>query len=210
MKIGDYETSPLADCLPLMEGEAYESLVKDIRANGLVHPIWLYRGKILDGRNRLRACIEAGVEPRFEDKTDCDPSALEWSVNWERRNMTPSVRAMIIAKRASLGRGQRVPQTGTSAALTQSDAAKLAGVGERTIRDARAVLEHGDAETIAAVQSGELPVKEAAKRVRPEKQPPNKPRAADLASMLNAALREGLSDQVHEHDERDRRDARGL
>jgi ParB-like chromosome segregation protein Spo0J len=55
---------PLAELFPLLEGEAFADLVEDIRANGLL-PTVLYEDKILDGRNRYRACQQAGVAPRF-------------------------------------------------------------------------------------------------------------------------------------------------
>ena len=45
-------THPLAQLFPLMEGPAFEALVADIRANGLMNPITLCDDKLLDGRNR--------------------------------------------------------------------------------------------------------------------------------------------------------------
>lgn len=47
---------PIANLFPLMTGDEYLALVEDIRANGLLEPVVLYEGKILDGRNRYNAC----------------------------------------------------------------------------------------------------------------------------------------------------------
>ncbi len=89
------EFHPAADIFPLMQGEAFDSLVADIREHGLHEPISLFSGKIIDGRNRYRACLEAGVEPRFRQYE----GPAEWIVqfilseNLERRHLTSDQRA---------------------------------------------------------------------------------------------------------------------
>ncbi|MBI3696107.1 MAG: ParB N-terminal domain-containing protein, partial [Acidobacteria bacterium] len=60
------EFHAVAELFPLMRGTAFEELVADIKNNGLREAILCdAEGRILDGRNRYRACLEAGVEPRF-------------------------------------------------------------------------------------------------------------------------------------------------
>jgi hypothetical protein len=89
------EFHPLADIFPLMEGEEFDALVADIKANGLRESILLYEGKILDGRNRYRACLAAGWTPLAVDQM-CeddlglieDPAAYVISMNIHRRHLT--------------------------------------------------------------------------------------------------------------------------
>jgi ParB-like chromosome segregation protein Spo0J len=59
------EFHPLADIFPLVEGQEFAELAADIAEHGLHEPIVLYEEKVLDGRNRIRACEAAGVGPTF-------------------------------------------------------------------------------------------------------------------------------------------------
>src|SRR5262245_24291659 len=83
------EFHPIADMFPLMEGEELDALVADIRANGLLESIVTYEGMILDGRNRCRACLAAGVEPVLTPFRGDDPVAFVISANIRRRHLSP-------------------------------------------------------------------------------------------------------------------------
>ena len=89
---------PLAELFPLMEGAAFDELVADIKAHGLHNPITLYETNILDGRNRERACEEAGVEPFYDSYDGDDPLGFVVSQNVARRHLDDSQRAMIAAR----------------------------------------------------------------------------------------------------------------
>ncbi len=84
---------PVCDLFPLIGGNEFLTLGDDIRANGLVHPIVVHEGQIVDGRNRLLACKDVGVEPRYIEWKQIynGPMTLAqwiWSVNVERRHLT--------------------------------------------------------------------------------------------------------------------------
>lgn len=64
-----YERHPASTLFPTMSGTELDALVEDIKKNGLLEPIILHQGKVLDGRNRLLACERAKVKPKF---VDCD------------------------------------------------------------------------------------------------------------------------------------------
>ncbi|MEV0556295.1 DUF5131 family protein [Streptomyces sp. NPDC050597] len=67
-KLGSYEVHAFAGAFPLIDGEEFEELVRDIKRNGLREPIILNHDRtvLIDGRNRWRACEEAGSDPVFE------------------------------------------------------------------------------------------------------------------------------------------------
>lgn len=51
--------------MPTMTSDAWETLRDSIAAQGLLVPIVTWRGQVVDGRHRLRACEETGREPSF-------------------------------------------------------------------------------------------------------------------------------------------------
>lgn len=88
------EFHPAADAFPLMDAQRFDELRADIEAHGLREEITLCDGMILDGRNRYRACIELGIEPRFREH-DGDPWAFAWSLNGMRRDLVAEQRYLI-------------------------------------------------------------------------------------------------------------------
>jgi hypothetical protein len=166
--MSNMEFHPLADLFPMLPAEEQRALTADIRDNGLHTQIVTFEDKILDGRNRYRACQVAGVKPVFKEYKGGDPLGYVVSLNLARRHLDESQRAMIAAKIATLKDGQR--QVGQLAEVpTQSKAAAMLNVGERSVRRARAVLKSGDPDMIASVEHGELAVSAAANIVRESK-----------------------------------------
>jgi hypothetical protein len=153
---------PIAEIFPLMEGAEFEELVKDIKAKGLREPIILLNGQILDGRDRYRACLEAGNEPLFRDYLGDDPVGFVTSKGLRRKHFNESVRAMVAAKLATLRLGSNQHSEG----LPIGRASELLNVGERSVARARTVISHGDPNLIKAVERGDVSVARVAENIR--------------------------------------------
>ena len=100
---------PAAELFPVMDEAAFAALVADIAAHGQREPILIYDGQVIDGRHRLRACEQLGLEPlvRQVSAGDGDPFGLVVSLNLHRRHLTESQRAMVASKLANLPLGSR-------------------------------------------------------------------------------------------------------
>jgi N6-adenosine-specific RNA methylase IME4 len=155
------EFHPLANVLPLLKGAEFDRLVTDIAEQGLLNPITLYEDKVLDGRNRERACHAAKVKPRYTEYTGNDPAGFVLSQNLARRHLGPSERAMVAARMANLKWGQRADRVEGPIGL--STVAGLCNVSERHIKRATVVLKHGTPGLVQAVEQGRVAVHEAAK-----------------------------------------------
>ena len=96
-KFPSYKFHPFAEPFPLLDSEDLDALVKDIKNKGLEHPILLFQGEILDGRNRYRACKLAGVMPKFEtfEGTKEEAFTKVISLNIQRRHLSKTQRAVV-------------------------------------------------------------------------------------------------------------------
>ncbi|WP_434107666.1 ParB/RepB/Spo0J family partition protein [Paraburkholderia caffeinilytica] len=91
------ELHPLCALFPRLAPVDFDVLRTDIAAHGLRQPIVTFDGMILDGGNRYRACIEAGIEPVTMPLGDDDPLAYVLSANLRRRHLSPGQQATIVA-----------------------------------------------------------------------------------------------------------------
>ncbi len=157
-----YPLHPYAEIFPLMGEEDFTALTRDILMNGLLEPIVVYKEQILDGRNRINACANASVKPRFTFFEGDDEAALKFvfGKNYCRRHLDASQRAMIAARIANLkhGQNQHTIEECSAEHSTISEAAEKLNVGQSSVRRARKVVASGDEDLIAAVDSGQLPV----------------------------------------------------
>lgn len=88
---------PLTDLFPMLPDDELADFADDIKVNGLMEPIALADGLVVDGRNRLKACEIAGVEPRFTQLNGQDIRAYIVAHNIKRRHLTKGQRAMALA-----------------------------------------------------------------------------------------------------------------
>ncbi|RWF65183.1 MAG: S-adenosylmethionine-binding protein [Mesorhizobium sp.] len=131
-------------------------LADDICTNGLNHPIVLYEGKILDGRNRLAACEFGQLEPSFVDYAGDDPLGFVLSENLRRRHLTESQRAMVAAQIVDWEVGFNQHSGGAN--LPAHKAAERLSISERAVKAAKRIRDHGAAELIEAIRDGRLSV----------------------------------------------------
>jgi ParB-like chromosome segregation protein Spo0J len=153
----EYEFHPIANIFPLMEGEEFDVLVEDIKANGLRAPITLYEGKILDGRNRYRAVVNAGHQYRLKDQDfklygEMKPLEFVISANVHRRHLDTSQRALTAARLVTTKLGDNQYRGG----VTIEAAAKMLNVSEALVKDAKNVLDKAAPVILEKVQNGKM------------------------------------------------------
>ncbi len=215
--------APHPICLLIPPADEYElqDLTDDIRANGLIDPIVLFEGMILDGRNRAAACERAGVAPRYVQFGGSREDALILVVshNIKRRHLTKQAiaDALVAAEDFNLhyglaesGGGKEVadaaeaksvikitePKTASSRKLAEAVRGMVSHV---MIAATRKVKQKGEPELQEAVKRGRIGVQDAAKvaDLSPEQQkaiatsPKPRRAATEVVAAKNSASRAG-------------------
>jgi ParB-like chromosome segregation protein Spo0J len=84
---------------PDMSESEFEELKRDIEQHNLREPIVTYRGQVIDGRHRLRACCELGIMPitrEWDGQGDLYRYVI--SLNLHRRHLNVSQRSVLAAQ----------------------------------------------------------------------------------------------------------------
>jgi hypothetical protein len=172
---------PLANLFPMMGEKEFQGFVEDVRIKGITDPIWVYKGEVIDGRNRLRAAEILNISEVPTREWNEKGSLLEFiiSQNLQRRHLKERQRAMIAARmkpafeedaqwrKQWVGKEKKelpvnlpeAPPAGDS----RDHAAKILGISGKSVDYACKVLAKGVPALIEAVDSCKMAVSSAAR-----------------------------------------------
>lgn len=197
---------PLAEYVPgQMSDEELAALGASIKATGQQLPIYLYEKKILDGRHRYKACINARIKPIFETFKGTLREAEEFviALNLQRKSLSGMQKA-IVGARMTLRDDEP---------LTQREAAVHVGASHTSINLAVRLLNSKNTSLIRRVEKGELSRRELEEELdelaeddRPRKQ--RAPATALTDDLLSGAHRRAAdpdddNDDPDGHDDQD-------
>jgi hypothetical protein len=146
--------------IELMPEDDIKHLKESIHTLGLQVPIVLFDGKILDGRNRYKACLQLSQENtfKFEDKhfvsfTGADPLEFVMSMYVDNRQQNESQRALVAATLVNTTFGSN--QWHKHTVVSEKDAARMAKVSVAQIKIAKEVMKRACPELIKKVREGD-------------------------------------------------------
>ena len=175
MNTYDYRIHPLASLFPQLSKEEFDKLKRDIESHGQQEPVTLSQDAtvLLDGRHRLRACKELGIQPRVERFSGGPTSEADfiWAKNVLRRHLTDDQRTVMGIKWADAIReaakqrmkdGAKGLVNPPNPVHTREAVAKKAGVSTHKVRQAEKVAKYKP-ELLPKIESGEMKLKDADK-----------------------------------------------
>jgi len=165
----------------------FEALKADIQQNGLIQPIYLYQNKIIDGRNRYKACLAVGVDPVFSNYEGAESGLLNFviSLNLQRRHLSTGQKACLAVevlpelerqakerlrvKISAIRKGEEVEKSEKS----RNIAAQLFGVSGGSISLAKQIRE-SSIELFNSVKNNELTLQKAKLQLPQKAEPVSK------------------------------------
>lgn len=146
LKVSDMSIHKASELSPLMTPEQFRALVISIEENGQIEPVKLYRGKIVDGRHRLKALKQLGVEtidttslPNNMTLDEINDLVLTYET---RRHQTPTQLAIFAWK--------QMKELG----ISSGKASKMFGPSKANISRVNKIVELGGTALIDDLQDG--------------------------------------------------------
>lgn len=132
---------PLVDAVKKIDTTStdatYEAILESIRAHGQLVPVLLGPGgEVIDGRLRMNALRELGIEPKTVRAAN-DEVSVWHATNMARRHLSTNERALIAAEMTKL---RKRGANGRSAGISQGAAAAACGVSVDSIGRVNRIL----------------------------------------------------------------------
>ena len=83
---------------PAMADDEMIGLENDIRKHGVLEPITLHDGEVLDGWHRYQTALKLGIQCEMMDYDGEDPAGFVISMNAHRRQMPQLTKARVVAR----------------------------------------------------------------------------------------------------------------
>jgi hypothetical protein len=146
-----------------MQADEFQELKSSIEINGVLNAVTLYQRMVLDGWHRYRAATELGMECPSVELGDIDPRDFVLAQNKARRNLTASQRAAAVTSVYQWRpHGDQRSAVTADRVKTTKELAVIAGVGARTIEQAKVVHAGATKSVQEAVKTGTVSVEVAA------------------------------------------------
>ncbi len=186
---------PACDLFPAMSEDDFQELKANIAEHGVRDFVTFWKGQLVDGRHRVRAMQELGIDVMCHASElfdDDDPFSFAISVNLKRRHLTTSQRAMIASRLATLRHGtnqfeEKVEVSNETSTETRRDAAETLNVSLASVARAKALEREAAPEVTAAVHAGTVTLGAAANLVKAE---PDKKKQAAIVARGKQAVKE--------------------
>ena len=161
------EAHPLTEVFADIETgvDDYKELQRSIELIGQQQPIILYEGKVLDGMTRQMICISNKIKPVYEDYKGSDPLAYLISVNYARRHLSTSHKAIIGARLVNTQRGGKAGVSSNvqdcTLVVDRKKAAQIVNTSPRSVSKGSKVINQGVPLLQEAVMKGRMGIEEA-------------------------------------------------
>lgn len=161
----NYQQHPLSAAFPAMSMDDFQALKDSIAKVGVLNPITIYKGQVIDGWHRYQAAQQLGLPCSLVELGEqTDPRHFVLAQNRARRHITASQLALATTTvnqwaPAHITRRVAGPATQTK---TNAEMAEEAGVSVKSIRQAKVVQSEASPEVVEAVKAGKIGLEKAA------------------------------------------------
>ena len=159
---------------PKLSTREFANLTEDIRQHGVLTPILVYKGKIIDGHNRYRICKEYNIPFETKEMNFCsDSEAIVWIIKEQvgKRNLTPFQRCEMVLKyepeiradiekrrKAAISYFRRTGEVMEAGSDTGTILGDMVGVSRNSINRVKKILAMADEETKELARAGKISI----------------------------------------------------